>query len=102
MSLCFRNDIMANYWKDDPNLRPSFENLREELKEMENQHKVAGLRSLHRSYLIFYLIGLIWHLQTQNANYGISSTLSLHILSSIKIHCFENFSKNYYNVSKLL
>ena len=25
---------------DDPNLRPSFENLRKELKEMENQHKV--------------------------------------------------------------
>lgn len=100
MSLCFRNDIMTNYWKDDPNLRPSFENLRDELKEMENQHKVAGLRSLHRSYLIFYLIGLIWHLQ--KFNYGISSTLSLHILSSIKIHCFENFSKNYYNVSKLL
>ncbi|CAH3161340.1 unnamed protein product, partial [Pocillopora meandrina] len=32
-------DIMTNCWNDDPNLRPSFENLRKELKEMENQHK---------------------------------------------------------------
>ena len=31
---------MTNCWNDDPNLRPSFEKLREELKEMENQHKV--------------------------------------------------------------
>ena len=39
-SLCFRYDIVANCWDDDPNLRPSFEKLREELKEIENQHKV--------------------------------------------------------------
>ncbi|RMX49994.1 hypothetical protein pdam_00016661, partial [Pocillopora damicornis] len=32
-------DIMTNCWNDDPNLRPSFENLRKELKEMENRHK---------------------------------------------------------------
>ncbi|XP_022800751.1 fibroblast growth factor receptor homolog 1-like [Stylophora pistillata] len=31
--------IMTKCWKDDANLRPSFENLRKELKEMENQHK---------------------------------------------------------------
>ena len=31
---------MTKCWKDDPNLRPSFKNLRKELKEMENQHKV--------------------------------------------------------------
>ena len=39
-SLCFRYDIVTNCWDDDPNLRPSFEKLREELKEMEDQHKV--------------------------------------------------------------
>ncbi|XP_022810339.1 proto-oncogene tyrosine-protein kinase receptor Ret-like [Stylophora pistillata] len=32
-------DIMTNCWKDDPDLRPSFENLKDELKEMEDQHK---------------------------------------------------------------
>ncbi|XP_066024453.1 proto-oncogene tyrosine-protein kinase receptor Ret-like isoform X2 [Pocillopora verrucosa] len=32
-------DVMTKCWKDDLNLRPSFKNLRNELKEMENQHK---------------------------------------------------------------
>ncbi|XP_022810255.1 proto-oncogene tyrosine-protein kinase receptor Ret-like [Stylophora pistillata] len=32
-------DIMTNCWEDDPELRPSFESLRNELKEMEDQHK---------------------------------------------------------------
>ncbi|CAH3161370.1 unnamed protein product [Pocillopora meandrina] len=32
-------DMMTKCWKDDPNLRPSFKNLRKELKDMENQHK---------------------------------------------------------------
>ncbi|XP_022810324.1 tyrosine-protein kinase receptor Tie-1-like, partial [Stylophora pistillata] len=32
-------DIMTKCWREDPNLRPSFKNLRNELKEMENQHK---------------------------------------------------------------
>ena len=31
---------LCSRWKDDPNLRPYFENLRNELKEMENQPKV--------------------------------------------------------------
>ncbi|CAH3158939.1 unnamed protein product [Pocillopora meandrina] len=32
-------DIMAKCWKDKPTLRPSFEKLRNKLKEMENRHK---------------------------------------------------------------
>ena len=51
MSLCFRYDIITNCWKDDPGIGPSFENLRKELKEMEDQHKV-GLWSLRRDYVI--------------------------------------------------
>ena len=31
---------MLNCWKEDPDDRPSFEQLRHELKLMENQHKV--------------------------------------------------------------
>ena len=34
------HDIMTKCWKDDPNMGPSFEQLRNKLKEMENQHKV--------------------------------------------------------------
>ena len=36
----FRYDFMTKCWKDDPNLRPSYEKLRNKLKEMEKQHKV--------------------------------------------------------------
>ncbi|XP_022799300.1 fibroblast growth factor receptor 3-like isoform X2 [Stylophora pistillata] len=32
-------DIMTKCWKDDPTLRPSFDDLRNELREMENQYK---------------------------------------------------------------
>ena len=36
----FRYLIMLNCWKEEPDDRPSFEQLRHELKLMENQHKV--------------------------------------------------------------
>ncbi|XP_066024460.1 tyrosine kinase receptor Cad96Ca [Pocillopora verrucosa] len=32
-------DLMTNCWKHDPNLRPSFEDMRNTLKEMEDHHK---------------------------------------------------------------
>ena len=38
--LIFRYQIMLNCWQEDPDNRPTFENLRRELKQMENQHKV--------------------------------------------------------------
>ena len=41
---------MTKCWKDDPNLRPSFEKLRNKLKEMENRHKVE-LKTLQRDSL---------------------------------------------------
>jgi len=31
--------IMQDCWREDPDDRPTFENLRDELKEMENQHQ---------------------------------------------------------------
>ena len=36
----FRYQVMLNCWQEQPDDRPSFEQLRNELKLMENQHKV--------------------------------------------------------------
>ena len=44
---------MTKCWRDEPNLRPSFEKLRNKLREMENQHKVE-LKSLQRDSLSFH------------------------------------------------
>ena len=49
---------MTKCWKDDPNLRPSFKNLRDELKEMENQRKVE-LYCLQRGTIFFSFLSLI-------------------------------------------
>ena len=60
-SLCFRYEIMKKCWRDKPNLRPSFEELRNKLSKMENQHKVE-LKSFQRDSLslpIFFLLK-IW------------------------------------------
>ena len=46
---------MTKCWKDDPNLRPSFEKLRNKLKEMENRHKVE-LKILQRDSFFQSLI----------------------------------------------
>ena len=32
---------MQDCWREDPDDRPTFENLRDELKEMESQHQVT-------------------------------------------------------------
>ena len=37
----FRYGIMMKCWQEDPHGRPPFTELRNELKEMENQHKVS-------------------------------------------------------------
>ena len=39
-SYSFRYQIMRNCWREEPDDRPSFEQLRHELKRMANQHKV--------------------------------------------------------------
>ena len=45
---------MTKCWKDDPNLRPSFEKLRNKLKEMENQHKGRMVEFTKRLSLFFF------------------------------------------------
>ena len=47
---------MTKCWKDEPNLRPSFEKLRNKLKEMENQHKVELKICKETLFVIFFLI----------------------------------------------
>lgn len=37
---------MQDCWQEDPDDRPTFENLRDELKEMENQHQVTCVHPL--------------------------------------------------------
>ena len=45
---------MTKCWKDDPNLRPSFEKLRNKLKEMENRHKVEMKIFTKRLFVFFF------------------------------------------------
>ena len=44
---------MTKCWTDEPNLRPSFEKLKNKLEEMENQHKVE-LKSFQRLFFFFW------------------------------------------------
>ena len=48
---------MTKCWRDEPNLRPSFEKLRNKLREMENQPKVE-LKSLQRDSLSLFFFFL--------------------------------------------
>ena len=48
-SYCFRYQIMLNCWQEESGDRPSFEQLRHELKLMANQHTVI-YRNLYRSF----------------------------------------------------
>ena len=40
LHLLLRYQIMMNCWQSEPELRPSFANLKQQLKRMENHHKV--------------------------------------------------------------
>ena len=64
---CFRYQIMRNCWQEEPGDRPSFEQLRHELKRMENQHKVIYRNVIlsveYLSYNVFKnLVFLLPHL----------------------------------------
>ena len=47
---------MQDCWREDLNDRPTFENLRDELKEMENQHQVTCERLSHQNPDSFYSV----------------------------------------------
>ena len=38
-----RYDIMLKCWQNDPDVRPTFSELKNQLKDMENQHKVGQI-----------------------------------------------------------
>ena len=40
---------MQDCWQENPDDRPMFENLRNDLKEMENQHQVKYLVNLSKA-----------------------------------------------------
>ena len=47
----YRYAVMMKCWQEDPNARPTFVDLRNQLKEMENQHKVNKIRTKLFSFL---------------------------------------------------
>jgi len=48
--------IMQDCWREDPDDRPTFENLRDELKEMENQHQVKYQGLFSKTVSIFRIL----------------------------------------------
>ena len=44
---------MAKCWQEDPDERPTFADLRNQLKEMENQHKVNPLDDMKIKHFSF-------------------------------------------------
>ena len=49
--------IMQDCWKENPDDRPMFENLRNDLKEMENQHQVKYLQNKFKQGSLTFLCG---------------------------------------------
>ena len=46
----FRYEIMMKCWKNDPDARPTFTELKNQLKDMETQHKVRILINMKVSF----------------------------------------------------
>ena len=51
----FSYKIMQDCWQENPDDRPIFENLKNDLKEMENQHQVEYLQSKFKAWSPFDL-----------------------------------------------
>ena len=45
---------MQDCWQENPDDRPMFENLRNDLKEMENQHQVKYLHNKFKQGLVTF------------------------------------------------
>ena len=87
-SYCFRYQIMRNCWQEEPDDRPSFEQLRHELKLMANQHKV-----IYRNVV----------LSVEYLSYNVFKNLVLYILIySFVIFRSHKDTKLYENVEDLM
>ena len=77
---------MTKCWRDEPNLRPSFEKLRNKLREMENQHKVE-LKSLQR-------LSLFPFFSFENFNVWVyfTSRVVFNWVPKIVLNCFDLLS----------
>ena len=73
---------MMNCWQSEPEARPSFSDLTQQLKRMENQHKVRLNRKLSRKECFLF----ITHTKTGPTRHPSSSTEIILIHLKLVLH----------------
>jgi len=85
---------MQDCWREDPDDRPTFENLRDELKEMENQYQVACEHPLSLLKILHSFIQ--WHCPCRRHEWFfklIEKIYAYHDMVIIISHKLELFEK---------
>ena len=103
-SYCFRYQIMRNCWQEEPDDRPSFEQLRRELKLMENQHKVVYRNLILSLRYLSYNVHMKWILYILSyAFQRLSNLLRFVIFPSQRLINMKDYdTKLYENVEDLM